>query len=161
MDDKDQQIAALREEVARLRQLLARAYPTQGVQRPIDWGEGPDPGRNSSGTLPLVQQAQFFNVAKDFTIDMGHLNTSSSSFVQHLAEIRPSLRNIMQDLLQTMESYHIYINYCCEMSRLANVCFTFYVVDDSLFFRWMSLMGFLTDEEYILALIVMMDVWNG
>jgi hypothetical protein len=77
--------------------------------------------------MTVKQQARFFNVAREDAIDMSHLNGgSSSNFVRHLAEVQPSLRNYMMELLPTMKTYYIELRYWCRMSRPSNVRFFFF-----------------------------------
>jgi hypothetical protein len=136
MVDKDQQIAALQEEIAQLRRLIGQQNSGQQnssqassiPQRPADWGEGPDPGRDSqSSSLSVVPTGSFFDVVKDFSIDMSHLNDGSTSFVVHLATIKGTIREHLSKLQKRIPSFQVYINYICVMHRPTTVCFFFFI----------------------------------
>jgi hypothetical protein len=123
MTNINQQLAALQQENERLNNLLQQFLATSRsmTQRPADGGEGPDPSIASSSSLSVEPQAQFFAVAKDDAIDMERLNDGSSTYIQHFAAIKPILREHMRQLLHSMGSYMIYINYRCEMTRPESV----------------------------------------
>jgi hypothetical protein len=120
-------IKELEEENNRLRRLVAQLTGGQQiVERPADWGEGPDPSHQSFSPS-VQQQAIFFDIVKEDSIDMAHLNNTSSSFVQHFAAIKEVLQRHLLSLLKDMHSYNVYLVYHCRMSRsqLKKVFFCF------------------------------------
>jgi hypothetical protein len=141
------QIAQREREVAQLRQELATQSDASSLHHPDDhqWGEGPDPGKEKppqrSASPSVQQRAQFFKIAYESVLDMDYLNAQGGTFMEHLAAIRPLLKEHMLSLLDKMKSYTIYINYWSRMSRLAGVsrlfffCLLFNGLNFFIFFR--------------------------
>jgi hypothetical protein len=128
--------ARQQEEIAQLREQLdvSAPVPSPPPDQPTtaavassrrdpddDWGEGPDPGRDlpAATTKPEVRlRAEYQEIVKHLVIDMEPLNEQGGTVAEHLAAIRPELKEQMRALLDSMGAYRIYIHYWVLMSHL-------------------------------------------